>query len=279
MGDVFLHLMPHLMTDTGHGIEHKHNDHQCSHQLDQLDEIFHHIDKTVEASFNSNESLPLQSFDRVFNASKDLVFGELKNGMIILTGFVTFFLIERLLRCFIGRHSHHDHSAARKKDDDHKPNEENDKTGLKIAGFLNLGADFMHNVTDGLAIGAAFSSSHALGTATTLSTLFHELPHEIGDYAVLVQSGMSRPKAIFAQFCTAFGALIGTVIGLKSAENADFFGTNALLGFTSGGFIYVSCVSVMPEIINSKSGFLQSLLEIFGFVAGVILMVVVAALE
>jgi ZIP Zinc transporter len=62
---------------------------------------------------------------------------------------------------------------------------------LKIGGLLNLAADFMHNVTDGIAIGAAFATGPGLGLATTLSTMLHELPHEIGDYAVLVQSGLT----------------------------------------------------------------------------------------
>ena len=71
------------------------------------------------------------------------------------------------------------------------PGTESKAPVLKIGGLLNLAADFMHNVTDGIAIGAAFATGPGLGLATTLSTMLHELPHEIGDYAVLVQSGLT----------------------------------------------------------------------------------------
>lgn len=112
---------------------------------------------------------------------------------------------ERIVRGLVGesRHSHsHQHVdaasddvARRKKDDDHVPSETctangNDRGPLKVAGILNLAADALHNMTDGIAIGAAFATGTGLGYSTALATLMHELPHEIGDFAVLVQSGM-----------------------------------------------------------------------------------------
>lgn len=130
-----------------------------------------------------------------------------------------FFVSERIVRAIVGEggggHSHsHSHGhqqapegataggrvdddvARRKKDDDHAPVVEsscvssNGRGRLKIAGILNLAADALHNLSDGIAIGAAFASGSGLGFSTALATLLHELPHEIGDFAVLVQSGM-----------------------------------------------------------------------------------------
>lgn len=58
-------------------------------------------------------------------------------------------------------------------------------------------ADFAHNFTDGLAIGASYLAGHNIGIVTTLTILFHEVPHEIGDFAILIQSGCSKTKVIY----------------------------------------------------------------------------------
>lgn len=65
---------------------------------------------------------------------------------------------------------------------------------IKVSGYLNLAADFTHNFTDGLAIGASFLVGPAVGTVTTITILLHEVPHEIGDFAILVQSGCTKRK-------------------------------------------------------------------------------------
>lgn len=65
---------------------------------------------------------------------------------------------------------------------------------IQVAGYLNLAADFTHNFTDGLAIGASYLAGKNVGIVTTATILLHEVPHEIGDYAILIQSGCSRKK-------------------------------------------------------------------------------------
>jgi len=67
---------------------------------------------------------------------------------------------------------------------------------IKVAGYLNLAADFAHNFTDGLAIGASYAAGHNVGLITTITILFHEVPHEVGDFAILIQSGCSKRKVI-----------------------------------------------------------------------------------
>ncbi|OUC44078.1 hypothetical protein D917_09334, partial [Trichinella nativa] len=64
---------------------------------------------------------------------------------------------------------------------------------LKIAGYLNLIADFAHNFTDGLAVGASYLISDMIGVITTITVILHEVPHEIGDFAILIRSGYSKP--------------------------------------------------------------------------------------
>ena len=85
---------------------------------------------------------------------------------------------------------------------------------IKVAGYLNLAADCFHNFTDGLAVGASFLAGDSIGMITTLTILFHEIPHEIGDFAILIQSGVPRGKAIALQLLTAVGAVTGCAVSL-----------------------------------------------------------------
>jgi len=66
------------------------------------------------------------------------------------------------------------------------------KQNLSVAGWLNVVADFTHNFTDGLAIGAAYLAGQNIGLVTTIAVLLHEVPHEIGDYAILIQEGSTK---------------------------------------------------------------------------------------
>ncbi len=90
-----------------------------------------------------------------------------------------------------GDHSDKDHS--------HDDSSEGD---IKVAGYLNLAADFTHNFTDGLAIGASFLVNRNLGFITTVTILLHEVPHEIGDFAILIQSGCSKRKVSSSIRCS-----------------------------------------------------------------------------
>ena len=59
--------------------------------------------------------------------------------------------------------------------------------------------------------GASFLAGDAVGWTTTLTILFHEIPHEVGDYAILIQAGVSRKKAMFLQLLTAVAAMVGCI--------------------------------------------------------------------
>lgn len=150
--------------------------------------------------------------------------------------------------------------------DDNDPN-----PSVKLGGYLNLIADFTHNITDGLALSSSFYASPTIGATTTVAVFFHEIPHEVGDFALLIQSGFSKRKAMGAQFVTALGALLGTVIGIcvqefgrsDAADDAaagvtGILGTSLTLGdlllpWTAGTFLYVGTVSVIPELLETGS--------------------------
>ncbi|XP_016109075.1 zinc transporter Slc39a7-like isoform X2 [Sinocyclocheilus grahami] len=173
-------------------------------------------------------------------------------------------------------------------DDDKKPekekNADSDKkpaettSDIKVSGYLNLAADFTHNFTDGLAIGASFLVSPAVGAVTTITILLHEVPHEIGDFAILVQSGCTKRKAMCLQLLTALGALAGTTCSLL-AEGVGAAATAWILPFTAGGFVYIATVTVLPELLVGRSSLWQSLLEILALLFGVGMMVLIAEYE
>lgn len=141
---------------------------------------------------------------------------------------------------------------------------------IRLSAYLNLIADFTHNITDGLAISSSFYASPTLGATTTVAVFFHEIPHEVGDFALLIQSGFSKPRAMGAQFVTALGALLGTCLGIAvqelgrsgissanmSGSNVGLLGTglgwgDLLLPFTAGTFLYVGTVAVIPDLLET----------------------------
>ena len=141
---------------------------------------------------------------------------------------------------------------------------------IKLSAYLNLIADFTHNITDGLALSSSFYASPTLGATTTVAVFFHEIPHEVGDFALLIQSGFSKKMAMGAQFLTALGAFLGTCLGIavqefgKSGSDATsgesgskgLSGTglgwgDMLLPFTAGTFLYVGTVAVVPELLET----------------------------
>ena len=144
---------------------------------------------------------------------------------------------------------------------------------IRLSAYLNLIADFTHNITDGLALSSSFYASPTLGATTTVAVFFHEIPHEVGDFALLVQSGFSKRRAMVAQFVTAAGAFLGTCLGIAVQEmgktskekndlgtscNAGLAGTglgwgDLLLPFTAGTFLYVGTVAVIPELLETGS--------------------------
>ena len=78
--------------------------------------------------------------------------------------------------------------------------------------------------------------------------LYRQIPHEIGDFAILVQAGCSKTKAIKLQLVTAVGAMLGTALGLASANIGEL--SHWILPFTAGGFIYIATVTIIPELLQ-----------------------------
>ena len=98
---------------------------------------------------------------------------------------------------------------------------------------------------------ASFYASPTIGATTTVAVFFHEIPHEVGDFALLVQSGFSKRAAMGAQFVTALGALLGTLIGIAVQELGGGAGADGDVSLTGGLFgtsltWYVSRINPPP---------------------------------
>ncbi|XP_068223398.1 zinc transporter ZIP6-like isoform X2 [Palaemon carinicauda] len=164
-------------------------------------------------------------------------------------------------------HSHHGHSHV---------------TGRKdsLRAVILVG-DAMHTLLDGMAIGAAFGSSVTGGVATSIAVLCHELPHKVGDFALLFEMGMKLRQAVKMMMLLWLLSLAGLVIGvmLGSIQTASPW----IYSFTAGVFIYLALVDLLSELSvhpGEKRGVLaQMLLQVLGMLTGAVIMLFIAMYE
>lgn len=124
----------------------------------------------------------------------------------------------------------------------------------KVAGYLNLLANSIDNFTHGLAVAGSFLVSFRHGVLATFAILLHEIPHEVGDFAILLRSGFSRWDAAKAQLLTATAGLLGALVaiggsGVTSAMEAR---TSWIMPFTAGGFLHIALVTVLPDLLKEE---------------------------
>ncbi|CCH40672.1 Zinc transporter ZIP14 [Wickerhamomyces ciferrii] len=250
-------------------------------------------------------------------------------GLFIFIGFISFFIIDKGLRILQHQqgeksngHSHSHASSSveqkesdlqlrqHKKTDGDQPQDEpiisNPNSSIKASAYLNLISDFTHNITDGLAISASFYISKNVGSTTCLAVFFHEIPHEVGDFALLIQGGFTKWQAMNSQFVTAIGAYLGTFLGIfiqnlgqssssvgeKVLGNVSpgLFGTSVTTGdltlpFTAGGFLYIATVGVIPEVLelqienSRKKELINGVLQLIFVFIGISLMFLISWFE
>ena len=149
--------------------------------------------------------------------------------------------------------------------------------GVSVRGYLNLVANCTDNFTHGLAIAASYVISPTVGALTTAAILCHEVPHEVGDFAILLSSGFDTWTAAKAQAITATGGLVGVVAGLTAEQLSS--ASSWLLPFTAGGFLYIALVSIIPQLLGEGNEVLASLAEVFVLVLGIFVMALVSMVE
>jgi zinc and cadmium transporter len=156
-------------------------------------------------------------------------------AMYALGGFLIFFILERFLGWF-----HHHHAS----DDKHHHK--------KATSSLIIVGDTVHNLIDGLALGAAFLADPALGFVTAIAIAAHEIPQEVGDFGVLLSLGMRRRNVLIVNLVSALATVIGavTVYALGSSLSGL---EPLLLAGTAGFFIYIAASDLIPTIHDEPS--------------------------
>ncbi|XP_049583584.1 zinc transporter ZIP10 [Syngnathus scovelli] len=124
--------------------------------------------------------------------------------------------------------------------------------GISSIAWMVIMGDGMHNFSDGLAIGAAFSANLTGGLSTSVAVFCHELPHELGDFAVLLKAGMSVKQAIVYNLLSALMAYVGMVIGATVGQYTHNV-TSWIFAVTAGMFLYVALVDMLPELLHGDS--------------------------
>lgn len=181
----------------------------------------------------------------------------------ILIGILSFFVLEKLL---IWRHCHSESCEA------HGDEQHTHHDGQKSAGALIIVGDGIHNFVDGVLIAAAFLTDVKLGIVTSLAVAAHEIPQEVGDFAILLQSGYSKSKALFYNVMASFTTVIGGVLAYFSLEDLHeilpFF-----LAMASSSFIYIAVADLIPSL-HKKTDIKASLYQITFIISGVLLICV-----
>uniref|UniRef100_A0AAV2JYC0 Zinc transporter ZIP10 n=1 Tax=Knipowitschia caucasica TaxID=637954 RepID=A0AAV2JYC0_KNICA len=179
------------------------------------------------------------------------------------------------------RHSHghgHSHGGNCHSDQDMKD------AGIASIAWMVIMGDGMHNFSDGLAIGAAFSANLTGGISTSVAVFCHELPHELGDFAVLIKAGMSVKQAIAYNVLSALMAYVGMVVGTAVGQYTHHL-TSWIFAVTAGMFLYVALVDMLPEMLHGDSEDHKRcqvghfLLQNLGMITGFSLMLLIAIFE
>lgn len=165
----------------------------------------------------------------------------------VLAGLIVFFSLERLM---IWRHCHSGGSC--------------EVHGA--AGQLILLGDALHNFVDGIVIAAAFLSSIPLGIVTGIAVIAHEMPQEVGDFAILLDYGFSRQRAMKWNLISSGTTLPGALLGyLAFEESSKLIGP--MLALSAASFLYIGLADLIPGLhrrIGSETGIAQFLLLLAG---------------
>ena len=185
-------------------------------------------------------------------------------GVVVLIGLLGFFLLEKLV---LWRHCHveecevhgdpaiaadgtpgtvaspalHSHIGTIGHAHDHE------RIRSAAAGKLILIGDGIHNLTDGVLIAAAFLTDIQLGVVTSIAVIAHEIPQEVGDFAILLHSGFSRGKAFVYNLLSSLTSIVGGVVAYFSLSLAHALVPYAL-AIAASSFIYIAVADLIPGL-------------------------------
>lgn len=157
-------------------------------------------------------------------------------GLTVLLGILGFFLLEKLV---LWRHCHANDCEA------HTP--EAPVEVQPAAGALVLIGDAIHNLVDGVLIAAAFLTDIHLGIVTALAVAAHEIPQEVGDFAILLQSGYSRARAFVLNMLVTLTTLIGALLAYFTLSGVNEV-LPYILAIAASSFIYIAVADLIPGL-------------------------------
>jgi zinc and cadmium transporter len=171
----------------------------------------------------------------------------------VLVGLLLFFFMEKLV---IWRHCHSSHC-------DTHAHYDGGHTGSMV-----LIGDGLHNFVDGVLIAAAFLTDEHLGMLTAVAVATHEIPQEIGDFAVLLHSGFSRAKALLFNVLASLTTVVGGVLAYYAlAEVVTII--PYVLAVAASSFIYIAVADLIPGL-HKETRMSATAIQSFLIVAGVV---------
>ncbi len=198
------------------------------------------------------------AFIHLLPESFEKIGSHLVTALLIVAGILIFFALEKFLRwrhCHVVDSEEHTHPVV----------------------TMNIVGDAVHNLIDGMIIGASFLISFPIGLTTTLAVIFHEIPQEIGDFGILIYAKLEPKKALSYNFLSALFAVIGGIISLLLGAKVVSY-SNYLLPITAGGFIYIAGADLIPELKHDVK-LSSSVLQFFSIVLGIVIMAILTLLE
>ncbi|UPA22862.1 ZIP family metal transporter [Candidatus Peribacteria bacterium] len=144
-------------------------------------------------------------------------------------------------------------------------------------GIMNMAGETLHNFIDGLVIAAGYLASPAIGLSTTLAVILHEIPHEVGNMAVLLHAGFGRKKALFFNFLSGVACLLGAILVLVFAQSSAGL-ADMMLPFAAGNLLYIAGSDLIPEL-HKETRLPHGIVQFLCILAGMALMYAMVLFE
>jgi zinc and cadmium transporter len=189
-------------------------------------------------------------------------------GWTVLVGILGMFVLEKLT---LIHHTHH-HEG-----DGHDHGHGHDAHEVGRGAYPILVADAFHNFADGVVIAAAFLVDARAGVLTALAVLAHEIPHEIGDFMILLNAGFARRRAFGFLLLSGMSAVLGGIAGYFLLASAQALLPYAL-AIAAASFIYIALSDLLPELMR-RSSLRQSLPEVGFVLLGVVIALLAMRLD
>ena len=156
----------------------------------------------------------------------------------VLFGILLFFILEKLV---LWRHCHHEHCEA------HLTINAEHGYDHGRSGMMIIIGDTFHNFVDGIIIAAAFLTDVHLGLVTALAIIAHEIPQEVGDFAILLHSGYSKLRAFQLNLISSFASVAGGILGYFTLQTMQSW-IPSLLALAAASMIYVAVADLIPGL-------------------------------